>query len=83
MTIAYCLGDTIIVECVAGLVRGRLEEEWCSGLSEVCQVVRVDGIPGGAYLFDDVRWFDWALVPSLGCSSSCASVRAVSITLLH
>lgn len=80
---AYCLGDVTSVECVGDRVRRRLKEEWCFGLSRVCQVVRVDGNPGGAYLVDDVRWFDCALAPSLGCSSSCPPVRAVSIELLH
>ena len=70
MAVAYSLGDAVGVECVAGRVRRRLLRERSSGLWEVCQVVRVDRFPGGAYLVDDVRWFDGALLPSLGCSSS-------------
>ena len=83
VAIAYCLGDVTSGERVGDRGRRRLEEEWCSGLSKVCQVVRVDGISGGAYLVDDVRWFDGALLPSLGCSSSWSAVRAVSVELLH
>jgi hypothetical protein len=55
VAIAYCVGDAIGVECVAGRVRRRLLRESSSGLWEVCQVVRVDRFPGGAYLVDDVR----------------------------
>jgi len=83
MATAYGLSDATGAECGEDRVRRRLEEEWCTGLLKVCQVVRVDRFPGGAYLVDDVWWFDWALMPSLGRSSSCSSVESVSISFLH
>ena len=83
MATAYGLSDATGAECGEDRVRRRLEEEWCSGLSKVWQVVRVDGNSGGAYLVDDVRWFDCGLMSSLGCSSSCSTFVSVSIASLH
>jgi len=54
MATAYGLSDATGAECVGDRVRRRLEEEWCSGLFKVCQVVRVDKFLGGAYLVDAV-----------------------------
>jgi hypothetical protein len=68
VTMAYCLGGATGAESVGGRVRRRLVWWACSGLLKVCQVGRVDRIPGGAYLVDHVRWFDCALMSSLGCS---------------
>jgi hypothetical protein len=81
VTIAYCLGDVTGVDSIGGRVRSRLIEEMSSGLSKVCQVVRVDQILGGAYLVDDVRWFDGALRSSLGCSLSYSKVESVLVAL--
>jgi hypothetical protein len=83
VAMAYCLGDATVAESVAGRVRIRLVWWACPGLSKVCQVVRVDQIPRGAYLVDDGRWFDCALISSLGCSSSCLTFALVSIALIH
>jgi hypothetical protein len=80
---SYSLGGAVGVECVAGRVRRRLDRERSSGLWEVCQIARVDRFPGGAYLVGDVRWFDCALMPSLGCSWSCSTFDLVLVALLH
>jgi hypothetical protein len=81
VAIAYYLGGTTGVDSIGGRVRRRLVEEMSSGLSKVCQVVRVDQILGGAYLVDDVRWFDGALESSLGCSLSCSTAESVLVAL--
>jgi hypothetical protein len=81
VAIAYCLGDATGVDSIRGRVRRRLVEEMSSGLSKVCQNVRVDRILGGAYLVDDVRWFDGALRSSLGCLLSCSTAGSVLVAL--
>jgi hypothetical protein len=81
VAIAYYLGDATGVDSTGGRVRSRLVEEMSSGLSKACQVVRVDQILGGAYLADDVWWFDDTLRSSLGCSLSYLTVESVLVAL--